>query len=1427
MKEHLAQQTAHLSPEQQAILREKLRTNYDESDAYSDITAANISHNVLLKNRSNTTQIDSPTNPKTAIIPRLGDQPAPLSFAQQRLWVIDQIQPHSAVYNICWTIRLAGELNIPALQQSLNAIVARHESLRTTYAQLSSPSLSSPSLSSPSTTEPIQVVHPVKTVDLTIQSVTTAADEEMWLQTVAQQPFSLSQDCMLRATLVQRSTTEAVLLLVLHHIAGDGWSKTILNQELAAYYRAFVTATPPDLPELPIQYKDYAHWQRQWLTGPRLTQQVDYWTQKLQAAPPYLELPTDYPRPAALSLHGQSQRFRLSEDLTNGLRQLSKRSGATLYMTLLAAFNVLLYRYTQQTDVLVGSPIGNRKQLETENLIGFLVNTIVLRNDLSGNPSFRELLQRVRRGAREAYAHQDVPFEKLVEVLQPERRLGHTPLAQVFLVLQNLPSAVLEMPGLVATPQPFEIPIAKFDLTLQLREGPALAGHIEYSTDLFTQPTIERFIGHFQMLLQAIVADPDQRIEALPLMGEVEQQHLLSGWNQTQVPIAQDCIHQVFERQAALTPDAIAVQLDQDCLSYRELNQQANQLAHHLRSLGVNPASVVGVYLERTPQMMVAFLAILKAGGAYLPLDPTYPTDRIAFMLADAATPVVVTTRAMQLELPVTQARMVYCDAPDRAIAQAPIDNLENWNTREHLAYVIYTSGSTGKPKGVMVPHRGVTRLVLNTRYVKFQPGDVMAQVSNCAFDAATFEIWGAFLNGHKLAIIPKEVLLSPTQFALAIREQSLSVMFLTVALFNQLVQTDANIFATMRYVLFGGDAADPSCVRRSLNASPPQYLVNAYGPTENTTFSITYTAATVSPTATNLPIGQPIENSQAFILDAHLQPLPQGVTGELYLGGDGVALGYLNRPELTAERFIPVPHDLAAQARGRLYKTGDLARYLPDGNIEFLGRIDHQVKIRGFRIELGEIEYYLMQHPDIQQAIVIVREDQPGNKQLVGYVIANPETVNSATLRSYLQQSLPDYMVPMAVVVLASLPLTPNGKVDRQALPVPTPMATSDRPLALPQDEVELQILNLWKAILNTEAIGVEDNFFDLGGHSLMALRLFSQIERRFGQTLPLSVIFQAPTVKLLAATLRQRSIQVAAVVQFCQGDGQRTPLFFLPGASNNLLYAARIARTMSPAQPIYGLSEWGETAQPYQPGAIEQIAAHYIAEIRQVQPHGPYQLIGYSFGGIVAYEIAQQLHHQNQVVDFLGLIDPTHPAPRHWLRRGLQPLRTMRGMHRVLRWVQGSDRWLIRNRQRGFDQNIQRWIDQGKRVIGLPVAAMVDIPTITYGSTTLESDIISGGEIAGISANFDYERSTVEYLPQTYAGHIHFLLSEENRIHADRWSNWSGLAQGGFEILPIPGEHDELYSEATCRTIAGQVQSYLPSLNRSHKAISPAHKN
>ncbi len=1365
----------------------------------------------------------SPEPPvKNPTIPRLCTEPALLSFAQQRLWLIDQIQPHSSVYNICWTLQLAGKVDIPALQQALNAIVARHESLRTTYCA--------------TTTEPIQVVHAVQRVDLTIQTAISSDVEEMLLQKFAQQPFDLSRDCMLRATLVQRSETDASLLLVLHHIAGDGWSKTIVNRELAVYYSAFLAQTTPDLPELPIQYKDYAHWQRQWLMGPRLMEQIDYWTKKLQAAPPHLELPTDYPRPAVLSLRGQSQRFGLSEDLTNALRELSKRSRASLYMTLLAAFNVLLYRYTQQTDVLVGSPIGIRKQLETEALVGFFVNTIVLRNNLSGNPTFRELLQQVQRVAREAYANQDVPFEKLVEVLQPERSLSHMPLAQVFFVLQNLPTADQEMPGLVATPQPLEIPIAKFDLTLQLREGPALEGHIEYSTDLFMPSTIERFIGHFQTLLQAIVVNPDQAIDQLPLMGAVEQQQVISAWNQTQVPISQDCIHQIFERQVALTPDAIAVQLDDDCLTYQALNQQANQLAHHLRSLGVKPESIVGVYLERTPQMMVAFLAILKAGGAYLPLDTTYPADRIAFMLEDAAVPVVITTQQMQVALPAIATQMLYLDAPDTSRLQSladnwsqlPVDNLENWNTREHLAYVIYTSGSTGKPKGVMVPHRGVTRLVLNTRYVEFQPGDVIAQVSNCAFDAATFEIWGAFLNGHKLAIIAKEVLLSPTQFAEAIRSQSLSVTFLTVALFNQLVQTDASIFATMRYVLFGGDAADPSSVRRSLKASPPEYLLNAYGPTENTTFSITYRATNVADTATNLPIGQPIENSQAFILDRQLQPLPVGLIGELYLGGDGIALGYLNRPELTAERFIPVPPHLAVQAQGKLYKTGDLARYLPDGNIEFLGRIDHQVKIRGFRIELGEIEHHLIQHPEVQQAIVVVRTDQPGNPQLVAYVIANAAVINAAILRLYLQQSLPDYMVPMAIVVLDALPLTPNGKVDRQALPVPTQPIAADQPIALPKDELELQILNLWREVLNSEQIGIDDNFFDLGGHSLMALRLFSRIEAVFGQALPLSVIFQAPTVRLLATTLRQQDIQVAATVTFCQGDGQRCPLFFLPGASNNLLYAARIARTISPAQPIYGLSEWGETAQRYQPGAIEQIATHYIQAMRTVQPEGPYQIVGYSFGGIVAYEIAQQLRRQQQEVSFLGLIDPTHPAPRHWFRRGLQPLRYLPGMHRVLRSVQGANRWVIRNRQRGLQHNLKSWVRQGQRLIGLPVAT-VDIHegfgTITplvehrlLGEITLGEDIKPGGEIAGISANFDYERSTVEYLPQAYHEHIYFLLSEENQIHADRWFNWSELAAGGFEILPMPGEHDDLYSEATCRAIAAQIQAVLPSLNPPH---------
>ena len=1065
------------------------------------------------------------------ILPRTKDGELPLSFAQQRLWFLDQLQPNSALYNIPMVLRLQGNLNQGALERSLLEICDRHEVLRTNFVTING--------------QPIQVIQTSNqqsavsrifsdVVELQHLSVNEQAERTQQLrQTQATQPFDLAQESLIRATLVVLSETEHLLLVCMHHIISDGWSIEVFIHELTTLYNAYAQNQPANLAPLPIQYADFAIWQRQWLQGDVLQSQLNYWQNQLANAPSLLSLPTDHPRPAVQSFVGAYQEFSLSPALSQALTELSRKQGVTLFMTLLAAFDALLYRYTGSSDILVGTPIANRNRGEIEGLIGFFVNTLVLRTDLADNPSFSQLLTRVREVAMDAYTHQDLPFEMLVEALQPERDLSHTPLFQVAFVLQNTPKSEIAMTGLTVTDLPPENTTAKFDLTLAMvNTDDGLKGVWEYNTDLFESSTIERLSGHFLNLLGGIAANPQARISQLPLLTESETNQLLIEWNNTQIDYPEyKCIYQLFEEQVKRTPDAVAVVCSEQKLTYNELNCRANQLAHYLRKLGVKPDELVGICLERSLDMIVGLLAILKVGGAYVPIDPDYPQERISFMLQDTQVKIILTCESLQNSLPNHQTIVICLDKDWQQINQASLENLNSTVSADNLAYVIYTSGSTGIPKGVIVTHQAVNRLVLNTNYIQFTPDDRVVQASNIAFDAATFEIWGALLNGAKIIIIAKSVLLSPQELALSLKENQISVLFLTTALFNQLANLVPQAFSSLRCLLFGGEAVEPKWVQEVLEKGAPQRLLHVYGPTENTTFSSWYLVENVASTATTIPIGKAIANTQIYLLDKNLQPVPIGVVGELHIGGMGLAKGYLNRPELTQEKFIPNPFEKDevipptplnkdGNEPSKLYKTGDLARYLPDGNIEYLGRIDNQVKIRGFRIELGEIEALLNQNEDVQSACVIAREDNPGDKRLVAYLVPQPEIILTIDeIRQFLKAKLPDYMVPNAFVILEALPLTPNGKIDRRALPVPDLQSQGE--YIAPRNPIEEKLAQIWAEVLKLKRVSIEDNFFELGGHSLLATQAISRLQETFEIVLPLRYLFESPTIAQLSAVI------------------------------------------------------------------------------------------------------------------------------------------------------------------------------------------------------------------------------------------------------------------------------------------------------------------
>jgi amino acid adenylation domain-containing protein len=918
----------------------------------------------------------------TASIPkRPKDAPLELSFAQQRLWFLDQLVPGSPFYNIPAAIPLKFALNVEVMRRCFNEIVRRHEALRTTFTTVDG--------------KPVQVIAPSLELELPIsdlrplppstrepEAIRMAAEE-------ARTPFDLSKGPLMRARLLQLDAQEYVLLLTIHHIVADGWSMGIFFDEFGKLYSCFATGQPSPLPELPVQYADFSVWQRAWLQGERLEKQLSYWHRQLNNIPK-LELPADRPRPAMPTFRGSYYPVQYPAGLLTLLKRFSGEHDTTLFMTLLAAFQVLLHRYTGQDDIAIGSPVANRTRSELEGLIGFFVNSLIMRVNLAGDPSFSAVLSEVRKTTLEAYSHQDLPFEMLVEKLQPDRDLSRNPLFQVIFQLMNAPTVSGEGASTRTPYANIQSGTSKFDLNATIWESPeGLSGGIEYNTDVFNVATIARLSAHYQTLLQSIAAHPDRRISDQQILTAAELRQILVDWNSTETEFPRErSLAAIFEDQVAARPESLAVVYGDRTLTYRELNQQANQLAHHLRTLGVERGSRVGICVKRSPLMIVAVLGVVKAGGAYVPLDSDYPKDRLTFMMTDVGLKVLVTQKAILDSLPQTDAAVICLDRDQEILAASPAGNPAHATSGEDLVYVMFTSGSTGIPKGVSVLHRCISRLVLNTDYVRLGAADRVAQVSSFSFDAATFEIWGALLNGARLIGIAKEVILSPADFAAELKQQEVSAMFLTAALFNQVARECPDAFQTVRNLLVGGEALDPKWIRRVLDAGPPPRLLNGYGPTETTTFAVCHLIETVPSGTTSVPIGRPIANTLTYILDKYGQPVPVGVPGELYIGGAGVARGYWNRPELTAERFVPNP--FRSYSEQRLYRTGDQVRYLPDGSIDFLSRLDHQIKLRGFRIELGEIEAALSEHPSVKDAVVVVREDTPGDRRLAAYIVQN-----------------------------------------------------------------------------------------------------------------------------------------------------------------------------------------------------------------------------------------------------------------------------------------------------------------------------------------------------------------------------------------------------------------------------------------------------
>jgi amino acid adenylation domain-containing protein len=1283
--------------------------------------------------------------------------------------------PSVPLYNEPFTVFRTGPLDVSALEQALGEIVRRHEAWRTNFEPMDG--------------EPVQVVHPATAIRLQMIDLRTLleVERERRVQAIAvnqaRKPFDLRRDRLFRATLVCMADAEYRLCMTLHHLIFDGVSvyHVFLN-ELVSLYNLFSAGQTCSLPELPIQYGDFAYWQRQHTPDPK---QMTYWRHQLSGELPVLQVTTDHPRPAVQTYRGAIHRFVLPKELSEGLKQLSRAEGSTLFMMLLTGFLTLLYRYSGQDDIVVGTVTGARKRQEVEPLLGCFQNPLPLRTNLSGDPTIRELLARVRKTTLGALSNDEVPFQHLVSELCTERDASRHPFFDVLFSL--VPPELVVSPGWSVTQFNVDTGLAKFDIYLELQDkSESLEGRFIYNTDLFSADRIEGIAQHLRIVLGGILADPSQRLSRLPLLTEGERQKILVEWNLTARDYPQSSVAELFEQRVNQTPDAVALVHGEKHISYRDLNQRANQLAHHLRSLGIGPDAPVGICLKRSPEMVVGLLGILKAGGAYVPLDPGHPGERLSFMLQDTRASVLLTEQCLLGHIPRNETRIVCVDTDREFISRCPVENLASSITPDNLAYVTYTSGSTGSPKGVEIRHRSIVRLLFGVEYVEITSQDTFLSLAPIAFDASTFEIWGPLLHGARCVLFSDQ-LLTVEGLGQALRVNGVTILWLTASLFNTVIDEAPEILTMLRRLLIGGEALSVEHVRRACQLLPKIRITNGYGPTESTTFACCHQILSAPGLkARSIPIGRPIANTKVYVLDQDLNPVPVGIAGELHIGGVGLARGYLNRPELTAEKFIASPFE----AGERLYKTGDVVRYLESGELEFLGRRDEQVKIRGYRVELGEVEAVLGRHPGVGELVVVARGDEGGEKRLVAYIVAaKGVTTTARELRKYVQEKLPEYMVPWGYVFLESLPLTPNGKVDRRRLPEAEEEASEGRgevggePRKGPCDVVEERLVKIWEEVLGKKWMGVEENFFELGGHSLLAVRVMHRIEQEMGSRLPITALLQAPTVERLAEVVRRGEASEGwSSLVAIQPEGWRPPFFCVHGIGGTVLCFYDLARHLGPDQPVYGLQAQGLSGKHPCHTRVEDMAAHYVTEIRRLQPHGPYYIAGLSFGGEIAFEIAQQLSIQGEEIAFLALLDSYLPKREPGVFAKLFQASTREGYFQLLRKLES------------LPQGVQRRLSN----LRLPRA-------------------LKKVRAAALQA----ER---QYVAQAYPGRVTLFRATETDLACvdDQVNAWRSVALGGVEICEIPGDHASIMLEPQIRQLAAKIRTCLDK-TRSPWTSSP----
>ncbi|MDZ7959045.1 MAG: amino acid adenylation domain-containing protein [Aulosira sp. DedQUE10] len=1383
-----------------------------------------------------------------------------LSFGQQRLWFLHQFEPDSSSNNMPIVVRCTGNLNVAVLEESLKEVVRRHELLRTRFPAVNG--------------NPTQVIATNLSLTLPIIDLRQVPDEQREAEAhrlatnEAHRPFDLTNGPILRVLLLQLSEQEHLLVWNMHSIVCDGASADLFYQDLITIYKALSAGKASPLPPLPVQYADFAHWQHQWLQGEFLESQVKYWQRKLEGSLPIIQLPYDHPRPQGVHTYrGDRAALLLSKTLNHALTDLSQKWGVTLFMTLLTAFELLLYRNSGQEDLLISFASAGRGQVETEGLIGFFSNTLILRSNLAGNPTFRELLDRVRKDCLEAYAHQDLPFERLIEELRPEQQSRNSsPLFQVKFSL-NPPwsngrgMAPVELPNLTIAALFGYIyhGKTKYDLTLVLREQDNGLGMVfDYNAEMFDTSTIERMLGHFKTLLEGIVANPDQPISQLPLLTAGEQQQLLVDWHGKQADYPQNtCIHEYFEAQVKRTPNNIAVSFENQQLTYQELNQQANQLAHYLQTLGVGSGVLVGLYLEPSLEIIVGLLAILKAGGTYVAIAPTSGQDSLAFILEDAQVSLLLTQSSLVEKLPEHQAQVICTDTDFNSIALHGNDNLPCQVTDQTLACVMYVSGANGKPNGVGITHRNlVTHSLAISETWELTQSDRLLLILSISCDTFIESLFPSWITGATAILQPQEMQ-STGQFLPFIAQQQITVVNLATSFWYQLLKEPSvspqTLPASLRLVMVGGEKVSRNAYLTWVEKVGKQVRwLNAYGTLETTLTATVYdpeTATEASQTRSEIPLGRAIANTQVYILDQRSQPVPIGVTGEIYISGVGVAQGYLNRLDLTSEKFIPNP--FSSESEAYIYKTGDLGRYLSDGNIEFLGRLDNQVKIRGSRIELTEIETILAQYPGVENTVVIIREEEFGDQGIVAYLIPKQgESFGSEQLLSFLQQKLPEHLLPFTFVIVDSLPLNANGQVDRKVLPALNPSNSQiEKTFVKAEDPLQIQLTEIWKNVLRIDSIGITDNFFDLGGNSLIAVRIFAEIENIFGKTLPLSILLQAPTIEQLANFIRDKSPSSQpnneepqrlvkhffgqVIAKFLKGNnsklkksiienenqasletggwlpwsslvplqanGEKPPLFCVHGAGESVLYYRDFANYLGSNQPFYALQARGVDCRKTPLTQVEKMAAHYIKEIQTIQPQGPYFLGGYSFGGLVVWEMARQLEAQGQKVALLALFD-TSNTTRH--QTNIKPIPIQKRISRHLNNLLEVGPNYILQQIEGKSSWVEYMVKQ--KLKKFTFKAYLNISRILPYAYRKQVKI----------KDFNKQAAKV-YIPKAYPGRVTVFRAEERPVNnggeVDPNMGWSKLALGGLDIQHVPGNHFSIFNEPYVKSLSEKMKACL----------------